>query len=66
VVHGDLFGASIHVDADGRPVSLLDRAAYAVVTCTLFGDDESDEHFAWCVRQLTAPDTCAALWLPGG
>ena len=42
------------------------RAAYAVVTCTLFGDDEGDGHFAWCVRQLVAPDTCAALGLPAG
>ena len=41
------------------------RAAYAVVTCTLFGDDLGDGHFAWCVRQLTAPDTCAALGLRG-
>ena len=116
-VHGDLFGANIHVDPAGRPVALLDfgfmttagdprfdagvtagivnmygahaqqvttmltaelaarlghdpavlvsyRAAYAVVTCTLFGDDVSDGHFAWCVRQLTAPDTCAVLGLP--
>jgi aminoglycoside phosphotransferase (APT) family kinase protein len=96
-VHGDLFGANIHVDADGRPVALLDfgfmttagdprfdagvtaaivdmygahaqqvtttltaelaarlghdpavlvayRAAYAVVTSTLFGDDDGDGH----------------------
>jgi aminoglycoside phosphotransferase (APT) family kinase protein len=119
VVHGDLFGANIHVDPTGRPVALLDfgfmttagdprfdagvtaaivdmygahaqkvttrltaelpdrlghdpdvllayRAAYAVVTCTLFGDDEGDGHFAWCVRQLRAPETSRVLGLRAG
>jgi len=116
VVHGDLFGANIHLDSDGKPVAVLDfrfmttagdprfdagvtasifdmygahaqqittrltaeladrlghdpdvlvvyRAAYAVVTCTLFGSDEHDGHFAWCVRQLRAPDTSRVLGL---
>jgi aminoglycoside phosphotransferase (APT) family kinase protein len=37
------------------------RAAYAVATSDAFTDDGSDGHFAWCTRQLTAPDVTAAL-----
>jgi hypothetical protein len=106
VVHGDLFGANIHVDTERQPVAILDfgfmtaagdprfdaavtagimdmygpnaeqitrqltdefarqleydpailvlyRAAYAVATSTLFGDDLSEGHFRWCISQLS-------------
>lgn len=43
----------------------LYRAAYAVATSDAFAADGSDGHFAWSVRQLTAPGTTAALGLSG-
>jgi aminoglycoside phosphotransferase (APT) family kinase protein len=114
VVHGDLFGENVLVDASGRPSAVLDfgflttagdprfdaavtaaimnmygthagevtealtgrlavdlghpadvlrlyRAAYAIATSNAFTDDGTDGHFAWCVRQLTAPGVSAAL-----
>ncbi len=114
VVHGDLFGANIHVGQDCQPVAILDfgfmttggdprfdaavtagimnmygphaeritreltnelarqlaydpavlvlyRAAYAVATSTLFGDDVTDGHFRWSISQLSAPTTSEVL-----
>ena len=114
VVHGDLFGANIHVGEDCQPVAILDfgfmttagdprfdaavtagimnmygphaervtreltnelarqlaydpavlvlyRAAYALATSTLFGDDATDGHFRWCIGQLSAPTTSEVL-----
>lgn len=118
VVHGDLFGANIHVDHDCRPVAMLDfgfmttagdprfeaavtagimnmygphaeritwqltdeiarqldydpavlvlyRAAYAVATSTLFGNDLTDGHFRWCVGQLSNRRTADVLGVWG-
>jgi aminoglycoside phosphotransferase (APT) family kinase protein len=116
VLHGDLFGKNVLVDAFGEPTAMLDfgflttagdprldaaitsgvmdmygahadditaattdrladrlgydrdvlvlyRAAYAAVTCTLFGDGPHDGHFRWCVRRLLEPATSHVLGL---
>lgn len=49
----------------GHPADVLRlyRAAYAIATSTAFTADGSDGHFAWCTRQLTAPEVTAALGL---
>ncbi|WP_341927979.1 phosphotransferase [Nocardioides psychrotolerans] len=45
---------------DGRRCSIY-RAAYALTTASCFGADDSDGHFAWCVRMLARPDVRDAL-----
>lgn len=44
-------------------VLLVYRAAYAVATSNVFTSDGSDGHFAWCARQLNAPELVQALGL---
>jgi hypothetical protein len=46
-----------------RDVLVLYRAAYAVLTSTLFGAGPDDGHHRWCAAQLVAPQTSEVLGL---
>ena len=54
------FAAELSCSVD---VLRLYRAAYALATSTAFTPDGTDGHFAWCVRQLTSPETTTTLGL---
>jgi hypothetical protein len=44
-----------------RERMLLYRAAYAIITATIYSPDASDGHYQWCVGNLNRPDVRAAL-----
>jgi hypothetical protein len=39
----------------------LYRAAYAIITATIYSPDAADGHYKWCVANLNRPDLRAAL-----
>lgn len=43
-------------------VYALYRGAYAVITHAVFGSDDSDGHFTWCVEMLRRADIRAAIF----
>jgi hypothetical protein len=44
-----------------RERMLLYRAAYAIITATIYSPDASDGHYTWCVGNLNRPDVQAAI-----
>jgi hypothetical protein len=44
-----------------RERMLLYRAAYAIITATIYSPNGADGHYQWCVRNLNRPDVRAAL-----
>ncbi|MDX6251015.1 MAG: hypothetical protein QOF10_4375 [Kribbellaceae bacterium] len=57
----DLLLDRFESEGHSRQRMLLYRAAYAIVTATIYSPDASDGHYRWCVANLNRPDVRASL-----
>jgi hypothetical protein len=57
----DLLLDRFESEGHSRQRMLLYRAAYAIVTATIYSADASDGHYRWCVANLNRPDVRASL-----
>ncbi|GAA1622295.1 hypothetical protein GCM10009744_06920 [Kribbella alba] len=57
----DLLLDRFESEGHSRERMLLYRAAYAIVTATIYSPDASDGHYRWCVASLNRPDVRASL-----